>query len=53
MAIENGPFEDVWILLKMAIFQPAMLVYRRVNIITNSSGPHTPKLPTPRTPQEI
>ena len=30
MTMENQPFEDVWILLKMVIFQPAMLVYQRV-----------------------
>ena len=30
IAMENGPLEDVWIVLKIGIFQPAMLVYQRV-----------------------
>ena len=34
--LEHGPFEDVWTLLKMGIFQPAMLVYQRVHLLNPS-----------------
>ena len=30
------PLEDVWILLKMGIFQPAMLVYQRVGFFEST-----------------
>ncbi len=53
--MEDGPFEfKMYFLLKMVIFQPAMLVYQRIFLLKKISAPSfdrkTLKPPQPHSP---